>query len=568
MGRIIGIDLGTTTSEFAYIKKGLPLIINNDMGMRITPSVVGISDEGEFIVGEEAKRQAPLKPNMTAMEVKRLMGTEEMVKLGDKELSPMEVSSIILKHIKKCAENELGCKVDEAVITVPANFNDLQRQATKKAGEMAGFRVERIINEPTAAALAYGINNLDTEENVLVYDLGGGTFDVTVLELFDGVLDVLSSRGNNNIGGKDFDAVIENYIISDFKNKHGIDLSTNRRALLRIKGAAETAKINLSDSISVNINLPFIAIDRDRNPLEVNIELRREQFEKLISKYIEETKMCIDSALRAARLEVEDIDVVIAVGGSSRIPCVRRMLEECFEGKVKTELNMDEAVALGAAIQGGIKNDEIDSQSSVLITDACRYTLGISTVDTIANDRYVSGVFSPIIFRDSKIPCSEKKVYYTAGDFQSTVLIEVYEGDSKFVAENFKIGSFEIKNIPKAKAGEEPVEVKFTYNINGILEVEGKILSTGKTFSLMIDTNDISRELNDTSVGSWDKARLGYRIKNTVKLADKKCEVLDGEDKEKLEHLVYELKVAVVNDDEKLVEKYDAKIIDILFDLD
>ena len=568
MGKIIGIDLGTTTSEFAYIKQGLPIIINNDIGMRITPSVVAVTDDGNFIVGEEAKRQAPLKPDMTVMEVKRIMGTEEVVKLGEDEYSPTEISSIILKHIKKCAEAELGCEVDEAIITVPANFNDLQRQATKKAGEMAGFKVERIINEPTAAALAYGIDNLDTEENVLVYDLGGGTFDVTVLELFDGVLDVLASRGNNNIGGKDFDAVIEDYVINSFRERYDIDLRNNKRALLRIKAAAEVAKINLSDNQVVTINLPFITIDKDRNPLEINMNLTRDKFEELIREYINETKECIDVALKAARLEIEDIDVVIAVGGSSRIPCVKRMLEENFAGKIKSELNADEAVALGAAIQGGIKNDEIDSQSSVLITDACRYTLGINTVDIISNEKYVSGVFSPIILRDSKIPCSEKKVYFTAGDYQSSILVEVYEGDSKFVAENFKIGSFQIKDIPTALSGEEPVEIKFTYNINGILEIEGKILSTGKTASLVIDTNSIERKLTDPTVDSWDKARLAYRIKNTIKLAEKKCEVLDNNDREMLEHLMYEIKMAVVNDEEQLVEKYDAKIIDILFDLD
>lgn len=571
MGRIIGIDLGTTTSEIAYIKNGKPEIIANDLGARITPSVVGLTDDNEIIIGASPKRQAVLKPERTVMEVKRLMGTSEKVNLGEKELLPQQISALILKKLKKYAEDYLGEAVTEAVITVPANFNDLQRQATKEAGELAGLKVERIINEPTAAALAYGINNLEGEEKVLVYDLGGGTFDVTVLELFEGVLDVRASRGNNMLGGKDFDERIEKYIVEDFKKKHGIDLKSNKKTMARIKDAAERAKIELSSMESTEIELPFVAIDENQNPLEISIKLTRNKFEELIMDLVESTDEEIQDALKASGYSAQDIDVVLAVGGSSRIPCVKRLLNTKFNNKIKTDINPDEAVALGAAVQAGIKNDEISSENSVLITDACRYTLGTSIVSDVGNGRLMAGIFDPIIMRDSKIPCTEKKVYYTMNESQTSVVVDVYQGDGKLVIENAKIGEFLLEGIPEAPAGEEAIEVAFTYNLNGILEVTAKILSNGKSISKIIDTQSIAKEdavfIEELNLDKWKECELASKVKSTIDLCERKMEKINDTDIEKVQKVLNELKKAVIDNDNELVEKYDEELTDLLFDI-
>lgn len=571
MGRIIGIDLGTTTSEIAYIKNGKPEIIVNDLGNRITPSVVGLTDDNEIIVGTLPKRQAVLKPERTVMEIKRLMGTNEKISIGDKVLSPQEISSMILKKLKKYAEDYLGESVTEAVITVPANFNDLQRQATKEAGELAGLKVDRIINEPTAAALAYGIDNLEGEEKVLVYDLGGGTFDVTVLELFDGVIDVKASRGNNKLGGKDFDERIEKYIIEDFEKKNGINLRNNKKTMARIKEAAERAKIELSSMDSTDIELPFVAIDENQNPLEISIRLTRSKFEELIMDLLEATDKEIQDALEAAKYSIDDIDVVLAVGGSSRVPCVRRLLNTKFNKKIKTDINPDEAIALGAAVQAGIKNDEISSEDSVLITDACRYTLGTNIVTDVGNGRLMSGVFDPIIMRDSKIPCTRKKVYYTASENQNKVVIDVYQGDGKLVIENTKIGEFLLEGIPEAPAREEAIEVSFTYNLNGILEVKAKILSNGKSISEIIDTQSINKEdvvcFEELNLDKWKECKLAPKVKSIINLCERKMETMNDTYREKVQELLNKLKKSVIENDDELVKKYDEELTDLIFDI-
>lgn len=358
---IIGIDLGTTNSLVSYIKDGKPVIIPNEFGELITPSVVGINDDGEYCAGNVAKRQLTLKPDKTISEVKRLMGRDEKVKLGDREFLPEEISSILIKKLKKDAEDYIGKEVREAVITVPANFNDLQRQATKRAGELAGLVVERIINEPTAAALAYGLNKMGSEEKVLVYDLGGGTFDVTVFEIFDGIVDVKSSRGNAKLGGKDFDKLIVEYILKNFYEKEHIDLREDLQAMARIKEYAEKAKIELSSVKTTNILIPFIAINKDNNPLEVDIKLSRAKFEELIKDLLMSTKVQINETLDAAGYKRDDLDVVLAVGGSSRITMVDDLLKELFNDKVKSGVNPGEAIVLGASIQAGIKSGEISS---------------------------------------------------------------------------------------------------------------------------------------------------------------------------------------------------------------
>ncbi|OBR94143.1 chaperone protein DnaK [Clostridium ragsdalei P11] len=571
MGKIIGIDLGTTTSEIAYIRNGKPEIIVNDLGDRITPSLVGLTDDNEIIVGRLVKRHAILKPERTVIEVKRLMGTDTKVSLGKKQFLPQQISAMILKNLKKYAEDFLGEKVTEAVITVPAKFNNLQRQATKEAGELAGLKVERIINEPTAAALAYGINNLESEEKVLVYDLGGGTFDVTVLELFDGVLDVKASRGNNKLGGKDFDERIEKYVIEDFKQKYDIDLRGNIKAMSRIKDASERAKIELSSMESTEIDLPYIAIDKDENPLELSIKLTRSKFEELIMDLVESTDKEIQDAFKASSYSAQDIDVVLAVGGSSRIPCVKRLLKTKFGNKIKTNINPDEAVALGAAIQAGIKSDEISSDDSILITDACNYTLGISIVSDVGNGRLRGGIFDPIIMKDSKLPCTEKKVYYTMHDSQTSVDINVYEGDGKLVIENTQIAQFVLEGIPEAPKGEEAIEVAFTYNLNGILEVTAKILSTGKSVSKIIDTQGIDKKdsmfFEEESLDNWQKCELAPKVKSTIDLCERKMKKMNDDDREKVQKTLDKLKKAVIDNNEKLVEKCDDELTDLLFDI-
>ena len=572
MGCAIGIDLGTTTSEVAYIKNGRAEIIQNSLGERITPSAVGITDDGEYIVGTLAKRQYTLKPEATIIEIKRLMGTSQTVKMNGKFYTPEEISAILLGYIKEYAESYLGEEVDEVVITVPANFNDLQRQATKKAGELAGLKVGRIINEPTAAALAYGITNLEADEKVLIYDLGGGTFDVTVLELFDGILDVQSSRGNNEIGGKDFDQCIEAYILRNFEKEHHIDLRKNPKALARIKEAAEVAKKELSIVQTTNIELPFIAMNEVGEPLEISISLTRSCFEELIDDLLRATEVQIDEALDAAGYSVEDIDVVIAVGGSSRVPAVQSLLKRKFVNKVKSNVNPDEAVAIGAAIQAGIKNDQMGKENDVLITDTCNYTLGISIVGEIGG-QLIANIFDPLIKKDTKIPTSTTKVYYTATDRQTVVNIEVFQGDNIFALDNVKIDEVELSGIPEDLAGQQAIEVKFEYDIDGTFQVSGKILSTGSAVTRTIKEG---KRINNTQTNDkrdsdllerWKEYPLAYKIQGIVNLAENKVRDQDPSIKAKIMEVVTALKKAVIEDNEDLIEVLDDELTDQLFEL-
>ena len=568
MGRVIGIDLGTTTSEIAYIKNGKPEIIVNRFGSRVTPSVVGLTDDNELIVGEKAKGQAILKPDRTIMEVKRLMGTNKRVPLGGKHLLPQEVSAMILKELKRSAEDYFGEEVTEAVITVPSNFTDLQRQATKSAGRKAGLKIERIINEPTAAALAYGINNLNKEENVLVYDLGGGTFDVTVLELFDGILDIKASRGNNRLGGKDFDDRIIDYVVKKFKDRHGINLRENKKAMARIKDAAERAKIELTTKKNTNIEVPFITVDKYNKPLAIQMRLTREMFEKLICDLVKSTEREIDDAMNAAGFKPEDIGTVIAVGGSSKIPYVRQLLVSKFGDKIRDEVNPDEAIALGAAIQAGIKNDEISSKKSVVITDACRYTLGTSIVIN-GEDRVLEGVYDPIIMRDSKIPCTVKKNYFTVERNQTKMTIDVYQGDEKKANENVSIGEFVLDGIPPRPAGEEEIEVSFTYDLDGILKITAKVLSNGKCIEGIIDTTKLVKEeqLSEEDLEKWSSYKLAYKGRDVIELGEKKLDSLNGELKQKVKVILDNIKRAIISDNESLLQKYDNELTDLLFNI-
>ena len=583
MGRIIGIDLGTTTSEISYMENDEAKIIPDCFGNRIVPSVVGKKEDGTVIVGQVAYNQLIPAPDRTIAEVKRLMGSDTLIPLGDKKYLPHELSAMILKELKNYAEDYLGEEVTEAVITVPANFNNSQRKVTKLAGEMAGLKVERIINEPTAAAMAYGINNLQKEEKILVYDLGGGTFDVSVLELFEGILDVKSSRGNDRLGGKDFDSRIEKYIEKEFEKTYNqnlykdLDVKNKLSIKLRVKEAAINAKKELSTQMTTTINIPFITIINNK-PVSIGMELTREKFNNLTKDLVKNTTEKIDEALKAAKLKEKDIDTVLLVGGSSRIVAVRELVESKFSGKIISGINPDEAVAMGAAIQGAIKNNQITSEENLIITDKCSYNLGTSIIK-IGDGKIINGVFDCISPIDSSIPCSRKKTYYTAVDNQDEVRIEVYEGNEFMAEDNTKIGDFILKGVPKAKAGEESIDVQFDYDLNGILQVKATIVSTNKSINKIIDNFKLTKlpidSLADENIyerfklNSWMEYALAKNVKETIELAQKKLNNLDKNKNEykEIEKIMEELKLAVIYDNEQLVEKYDEELTDLLFDI-
>ncbi len=583
MGRIIGIDLGTTTSEIAYIENDEPKIIPDCFGNRIVPSVVGKKEDGTVVVGQVAYNQLISSPDRTISEVKRLMGSDILIPVGDKKYLPHELSSMILKELKNYAEDYFGEEVVEAVITVPANFNNSQRKVTKLAGEMAGLKVERIINEPTAAAIAYGINNSQKEEKILVYDLGGGTFDVSILEIFDGILDVKSSRGNDRLGGKDFDGRIEKYIEEEFEKIYkkdlykDLDMKNKLSIKMRIKEAAINAKKELSTQLTTTINIPFINII-DSKPVSIDMEFTREKFDELTKDLVISTTEKIDEALKAAKLKEKDIDTVLLVGGSSRIPAVRELVEKKFKGKIISGINPDEAVAMGAAIQAGIKSNQITCEENLMITDKCSYNLGTSIIK-IGDGKIIEGAFDCIIPIDSSIPCSKKKTYYTAVDNQEEVRIEVFEGNESMAADNTKIGDFLLKGVPKGKAGEESIDVQFDYDLNGILEVKATIVSTGKSVNKIIDNFKLIKlppdSLSNQSMYDrfntefWLEYDLAKNVKNTVELAEKKINNLKENEKEykNIKKLMDEIKLAVIYNDEELVEKLDEKLTDLLFDI-
>lgn len=581
MGKIIGIDLGTTTSEIAFMENDQPKIITDCFGNRIVPSVVGKKEDGTVVVGQVAYNQLISSPDRTMAEVKRLMGSDTMISLDDEKYLPHELSSLILKELKKYAEDYLGEEVVEAVITVPANFNNSQRKVTKMAGEMAGLKVERIINEPTAAAMAYGLNNYDKEEKILVYDLGGGTFDVSILEMFEGILDVKSSRGNDRLGGKDFDSRIEKYIEKEFEKTYnqnlykGLDVKNKLSIKLRVKEAAINAKKELSTQLSTTINIPFITII-DNKPVSIGMELTRDKFNQLTKDLVISTTEKIDEALKAAKLKEKDIDRVLLIGGSSRIPAVKELVEKKFKGKIITGINPDEAVAMGAAIQAGIKGNQITDVENLIITDKCSYNLGTSIIK-IGDGKVISGAFDCIIPIDSSIPCSNKKTYYTAVDNQDEVRIEVFEGNEEMAEDNVKIGDFILKGIPKGKAGEQSIDVQFDYDLNGILEVKATIVSTGKSINKIIDNFKFTKLPIDSladenmyyryKVDSWQEYELAESVKNIIELAEKKMKHIKDEDKyDEIENILDELKMAVIYNNKELVEKFDDELTDILFE--
>ncbi|XQY90765.1 molecular chaperone DnaK [Metabacillus sp. HB246100] len=474
MSKIIGIDLGTTNSCVAVLEGGEPKVIPNPEGNRTTPSVVAFKN-GERQVGEVAKRQSITNPN-TIMSVKRHMGTDYKVEVEGKNFTPQEISAIILQHLKAYAEEYLGEPVTKAVITVPAYFNDAERQATKDAGKIAGLEVERIINEPTAAALAYGLDKTDEDQTILVYDLGGGTFDVSVLELGDGVFEVRSTAGDNRLGGDDFDQVIIDYLVAEFKKENGIDLSKDKMALQRLKDAAEKAKKDLSGVTSTQISLPFITAG-EAGPLHLEVSLSRAKFDELSSDLVERTMGPVRQALSDADLSANEIDKVILVGGSTRIPAVQEAIKKALGKEPHKGVNPDEVVALGASIQGGVITGDV---KDVVLLDVTPLSLGIETM---------GGVFTKLIERNTTIPTSKSQVFSTAADNQTAVDIHVLQGERPMSADNKTLGRFQLTDIPPAPRGVPQIEVSFDIDKNGIVNVRAKDLGTNKEQAITIKSN-------------------------------------------------------------------------------
>ena len=485
MAKTIGIDLGTTNSCVSVMEGGEPVVIPNAEGMRTTPSVVAFSKDGERIVGEPAKRQAVTNPDRTIASIKREMGRDHKVTIDGKDYSPQEISAIILQKLKSDAEAYLGDTVTEAVITVPAYFTDAQRQATKDAGKIAGLNVKRIINEPTAASLAYGLDKTDHEEKILVFDLGGGTFDVSILEIGDGTFEVLSTSGNTQLGGHDFDEVLVNYIADEFKKTEGVDLRQDKMSHQRLKDAAEKAKKELSSTLNTNVNLPFITATAE-GPKHLNMDITRAKFEELTAFLVEKTMEPTRKALADSGLSISEVDKVILVGGSTRIPAVQEAIKK-FTGKEPHKgINPDECVAIGAAIQAGVLAGDV---KDVLLLDVTPLSLGIETL---------GGVFTKIIERNTTIPTKKSQVFSTAADNQTAVDIHVLQGERSMAGDNVTLGRFQLMDIPAAPRGIPQIEVTFDIDSNGIVHVGAKDLGTGKEQKITItsSTNLSDEEIN------------------------------------------------------------------------
>jgi len=509
MAKIIGIDLGTTNSCVAVMEGGEPVVIPNAEGARTTSSVVAFSKTGERLVGQIAKRQAVANPDRTIASIKRDMGTDRRVSIDDKKFSPPEISAMILQKLKADAEAYLGETVTQAVITVPAYFNDSQRQATKDAGKIAGLEVLRIINEPTAAALAYGLDK-DNDEKIMVYDLGGGTFDVSILEIADGVFEVLATSGNNRLGGDDFDAKIVNYLADEFKKDNGIDLRNDKMSLQRLTEAAEKAKIDLSGVTSTNVNLPFITADAT-GPKHLDITITRAKFDEITADLVEATMEPVRNALRDSGLSASDISKILLVGGSTRIPAVQEAVKKIIDKEPTKGINPDECVAVGAAIQGGVLGGDV---KGVLLLDVTPLSLGIETE---------GGICNKIIERNTTIPTKKSRIYSTASDNQPSVTINVLQGEREMAAYNKSLGHFELSGIAPAPRGVPQIEVTFDIDANGIVNVSAKDLGTGASQKITITaSSNLSEEEINKAVEDAEKfAEEDKKAKEKVEIKNK-----------------------------------------------
>jgi len=551
MGKIIGIDLGTTNSEVAVMEAGKPQVIKSSEGNPYFPSVVAFTKDGEKIVGEPAKRQAVVNPEGTIMRIKRKMGTSEKVKAHGKEYSPEQISAFILQKIKADTEDFLGEKITDAVITVPAYFDDDQRQATKTAGEIAGFNVRRIINEPTAAALSFGLEQKG-EHKMAVYDLGGGTFDITLMEVGDGVFEVLSTNGDTHLGGSDMDQVLVDYIATEFEKKHKVDLRKDVKSLQRLVEAAENAKIELSSTLKTTVNLPYVTAT-DTGPLHLEIELTRAQLDKLVEPLVEKTIQPCKQALKDAKLKPSDIDHIVLVGGPTRMPVVQKKVQDIFGKKAERGVDPMECVAAGAAIQAGVLSGDVEKD--IVLLDVTPLTLSIETL---------GGISTSLIDRNTTIPAKKSKIFSTAAGNQTSVEINVLQGERPMATDNKSLGRFHLDGILPAPRGVPQIEVTFDIDVNGILNVSAKDLGTGKEQSIRITG---STKLSDSEVEKAKQEAQQYAeedkkrkekieirnnadtlVNSTEKTLEELKDKLSSEDKEKLETAVKELKEALTGD--------------------
>lgn len=570
MGKIIGIDLGTTNSCVSVMEGGEPVVIPNAEGNRTTPSVVAFSKNGERLVGQIAKRQAVTNPENTVISIKRSMGTDKKVKIEGDEFTPQEISAMILQKLKQDAENYLGTDVKQAVITVPAYFSDSQRQATKDAGKIAGLEVLRIINEPTAAALAYGMDKEDQDQKIMVYDLGGGTFDVSILDIGDGVFEVLATSGNNNLGGDDFDQKIIDYLVAEFKKEQGVDLSADKMAMQRLKEAAEKAKIELSGVQQTNINLPFITADAS-GPKHMDITLTRSKFEELIRDLVESTAGPVNQALKDAGISANDIHKILLVGGSTRVPCVQEIVKRLTGKEPDKGINPDECVAIGAAIQGGVLSGDV---KDLVLLDVTPLSLGIETY---------GGVFTKLIERNTTIPTKKSQVFSTAADGQTSVEVHVLQGEREMAAYNKTLGRFQLTGIPAAPRGVPQIEVTFDIDANGIVHVSAKDMATGNsqdvsiTASSNLSDEDIEKAVKDAEAhASEDKKKkeeiearnnaesLVYNSEKTLKdLGDK----VSGEERAKVETEIDNVKKALEGTDVEKIKEATEKLTGVFYEI-
>ncbi len=562
MGKIIGIDLGTTNSEVAFVEAGKPTIIKSAEGQTYFPSVVAFTKDGEMLVGETAKRQEVTNPEGTVLRIKRKMGTGEKIKIRGKEYTPEQISAFILQKIKKDAEDFLGETIKDAVITVPAYFNDDQRQATKDAGKIAGLNVKRIINEPTAASLAYGLDK-EGEHRIAVYDFGGGTFDITLMEVGEGVFEVLSTNGDTKLGGSDMDQALVDYIAEEFKKQHKIDLRKDPKTFQRVLEAAEAAKMELSSTLQTDINLPYITVI-DNEPKHLEMKLTRAKFEEIIGSFVEKTEKPCKQALKDAKLKPADIDHIVLVGGTTRIPLVIKTVEKIFGKKPKRDVDPMECVAAGAAIQAGVLSGDIDKD--IVLLDVTPLTLSIETLGAVA---------TPLIERNTTVPTKKSKIFSTAADNQPSVDINVLQGERSMASDNESLGRFHLDGILPAPRGLPQIEVAFDIDVDGILNVSAKDLGTGKeqsiriTGSTKLSDDEIERMKQDAKEHEEEdkKRKEKIEVRNTAdalvysteKTVEELKEKISSEDKEKIDAALKELREALTGDDtEKIKEKTEA----------